>query len=269
LTTNLNNMDSDGTCGFTYTVPASGQGLLPLANNGGATLTHALDPSSPAIDAVTGDCPVFEDQRDVTRPQMSICDIGAYEYDGAIPPVGGEIPFPSPTPVPPADQQKDEPEETFTPTPLPDRCNQFDSQNAKLTMLDIPYGSTELVVIVEYPHPIWGLEEAIPWDDRPWEYTATLGNAVAEKCTYRDYPGQLYCTFNLTKDYFNFAFPLSVMVNFCVDPIFYHKAVSVMAPEPPPTDTPTPIACNANLSKIECGNAGGTYDMQNNLCVCP
>jgi len=59
--------------------------LGPLANNGGATETHALLSGSPAID--TGDCtdingnPVTTDQRGVSRPQGSGCDIGAYEVE--------------------------------------------------------------------------------------------------------------------------------------------------------------------------------------------
>ncbi len=53
--------------------------LGPLANNGGPTPTLALLFGSPAIDA--GDdahCPAV-DQRGVTRPALSHCDIGAYE----------------------------------------------------------------------------------------------------------------------------------------------------------------------------------------------
>lgn len=54
--------------------------LSPLADNGGPTLTHALVPGSPAIDASPhdGDCPA-EDQRGVARPQGALCDIGAFE----------------------------------------------------------------------------------------------------------------------------------------------------------------------------------------------
>jgi hypothetical protein len=62
--------------------------LGPLANtagsavgNGGATLTMAPLPGSPAINAGTnthGVCPAF-DQRGVMRPQGGICDIGAVE----------------------------------------------------------------------------------------------------------------------------------------------------------------------------------------------
>ncbi|HWR64898.1 MAG TPA: choice-of-anchor Q domain-containing protein [Bellilinea sp.] len=53
--------------------------LAPLANNGGTTLTHALLPLSPAVDA--GDnsgCPAA-DQRGLPRPVGASCDIGAVE----------------------------------------------------------------------------------------------------------------------------------------------------------------------------------------------
>jgi CSLREA domain-containing protein len=57
--------------------------LAPLADNGGATWTHALKAHSPALDmahcmAIDGS-PVLEDQRGVARPQGSTCDIGAFE----------------------------------------------------------------------------------------------------------------------------------------------------------------------------------------------
>lgn len=57
--------------------------LGPLKNNGGPTLTHALDKKSPAIDA--GACTdsagitVTVDQRDKPRRQGGGCDIGAFE----------------------------------------------------------------------------------------------------------------------------------------------------------------------------------------------
>jgi uncharacterized repeat protein (TIGR01451 family)/CSLREA domain-containing protein len=68
---------------------AAGGGAMvlgPLQGNGSATLTHALLPGSPAINAGNpespgsgGDaCPGF-DQRGVARPQGAACDIGAYE----------------------------------------------------------------------------------------------------------------------------------------------------------------------------------------------
>jgi hypothetical protein len=55
-----------------------------LRKNGGPTLTLAIFPDSPAIDAVPLDaCDLSlapTDQRGVKRPQGSGCDIGAYEY---------------------------------------------------------------------------------------------------------------------------------------------------------------------------------------------
>ncbi len=51
--------------------------LGPLQDNGGNTLTHALLPDSPAIDA--GDSSLSFDQRGVSRPQGSTADIGAFE----------------------------------------------------------------------------------------------------------------------------------------------------------------------------------------------
>ena len=60
--------------------------LGPLQDNGGPTFTHALLAGSPAVDSIpVADCndidgvPVATDQRGVSRPQGSACDIGAYE----------------------------------------------------------------------------------------------------------------------------------------------------------------------------------------------
>jgi CSLREA domain-containing protein len=63
--------------------------LRPLADYGGPTLTHALFPGSPAINAgdATG-CPAT-DQRGIPRPFGPACDIGAVEYAGE----GAGLPF--------------------------------------------------------------------------------------------------------------------------------------------------------------------------------
>lgn len=76
------NLDSDGTCGLT-TSPTDLSNidpkLDPLRENGRSTLTHALGPTSPAIDAGTTLPNIKVDQRSVTRPQGNGADIGAYE----------------------------------------------------------------------------------------------------------------------------------------------------------------------------------------------
>lgn len=58
--------------------------LYPLADNSGATWTHALRRGSPAIDVGVGSC-TSTDQRAVSRPHdgdgdgTAVCDLGAYE----------------------------------------------------------------------------------------------------------------------------------------------------------------------------------------------
>jgi len=81
------NLSSDFTCEITQTGDIQGFNphIVALADNGGAVQTHALAPTSPAIDA--GDdafCPA-EDARGAARPYdgdgdgTPVCDIGAFE----------------------------------------------------------------------------------------------------------------------------------------------------------------------------------------------
>ncbi|MCA9896313.1 MAG: hypothetical protein KC615_25195, partial [Anaerolineae bacterium] len=79
------NLISDDTCPLsesTHLVNTDPE-LLPLADNGGLTLTRAVAPTSPAIDAIP-DCQADSDQRG-RFPQSPGCTIGAYEYnDGGV-----------------------------------------------------------------------------------------------------------------------------------------------------------------------------------------
>ncbi|NUM47759.1 MAG: CSLREA domain-containing protein, partial [Anaerolineales bacterium] len=99
--------------------------LGPLQNNGGATLTHALLASSPAIDAgEPGNCtddagdPLTIDQRGFVRPVDGDgngnirCDMGAFEYASP-----GQ-PTPTPTPTKTATSTAT-PTATATKTPTP------------------------------------------------------------------------------------------------------------------------------------------------------
>ena len=77
------NVASDASC---FLVEAGDQEntdplIGPLSDNGGATLTQALMPGSPAIDSAgAAVCPAI-DQRGVDRPQGGGCDVGAYESE--------------------------------------------------------------------------------------------------------------------------------------------------------------------------------------------
>lgn len=87
--------------------------LGPLQNNGGATLTHALQSGSPAIDGGNpGGCldasgaALTTDQRGYARPidgdgdTSPVCDIGAYEYDSPGTPTPTSTPTYTPTSTP-------------------------------------------------------------------------------------------------------------------------------------------------------------------------
>ncbi len=54
--------------------------LAPLDDNGGPTLTMALLPGSPAIDAADPAAAPATDQRGIARPVGPAPDIGAFEY---------------------------------------------------------------------------------------------------------------------------------------------------------------------------------------------
>ncbi len=77
------NIDAGTTCGLGTTngnLENTSPTLDPLALNApGSTATHALQASSPAIDAATGCAGLTVDQRGEPRPQGLACDIGAYE----------------------------------------------------------------------------------------------------------------------------------------------------------------------------------------------
>jgi hypothetical protein len=102
------NLDSDGTCHYAGSGDLTGISAMLdiLADNGGPTETHALLPGSPAIGAADDAACPAADQRGVSRPQGTHCDIGAFE---------SELAEPEAEPVP-TDTPASEPEEiTFDP----------------------------------------------------------------------------------------------------------------------------------------------------------
>lgn len=83
------NLSSDSSCAFTNTgsLNSSDPNLLPLASNGGPTLTMAPLPRSPAIDAGDSAAAPATDQRGFARPFGPAADIGAFEYGSIISPL--------------------------------------------------------------------------------------------------------------------------------------------------------------------------------------
>ncbi len=77
-----NNLSDDGTCSAGFTIADAR--LVALNDNGGSTLTHALQVASPAADALAS-CIETVDQIGTPRPQNSSCDIGAFERPNAAP----------------------------------------------------------------------------------------------------------------------------------------------------------------------------------------
>lgn len=85
------NFSDDDSCGFaaaTDNVKTPNDPVLgPLANNGGPTETLLPLTGSPLLDAIPpASCGSNVDQRGVTRPQGSGCDIGAVEVEVVAPP---------------------------------------------------------------------------------------------------------------------------------------------------------------------------------------
>ncbi len=74
------NLDGDNTCGLSQSGDVRGADprLGSLRDNGGLTRTHALRPTSPAVDGGDRDACPLADQRGVERPARA-CDIGAFE----------------------------------------------------------------------------------------------------------------------------------------------------------------------------------------------
>jgi len=88
MTTAGHNLESADTCSFNgagdkkNTDPKLG----PLAANGGPTSTSAIGADSPAFNAAFECPPPATDQRGITRPQGTACDIGAFELELPPPP---------------------------------------------------------------------------------------------------------------------------------------------------------------------------------------
>ncbi|MEO3924804.1 right-handed parallel beta-helix repeat-containing protein [Micromonosporaceae bacterium B7E4] len=81
------NLDSADSCYFRGSRDRSNAGdpkIDAIADNGGPSMTHAIQDDSFALDGGVAPCAPL-DQRGVTRPKNTACDIGAYEHEGPFP----------------------------------------------------------------------------------------------------------------------------------------------------------------------------------------
>lgn len=85
------NICSDGSGGFTspHSLSSTDPLLLPLADNGGPTMTMRLQGTSPALDKGGHNGAPGIDQRGIDRPQGSGFDIGAFEQESSFVYKGG------------------------------------------------------------------------------------------------------------------------------------------------------------------------------------
>jgi hypothetical protein len=134
---NKNIQFPDDSCG--KSIPVADPQLGTLADNGGFVLTHALKPSSPAVNKADNTVcqadPINKvDERGVARLVSGACDVGAFEYDPKNPGKGfeGDCQCSNPTPAPKPTTALRRPTVTVTksacqPTQpgLPCNCNGF------------------------------------------------------------------------------------------------------------------------------------------------
>ena len=120
--------------------------------------------------------------------------------------------------------------------PAISRCDLFTGLDLPVYLLDVYEHSPSLVIYVEFPAGVVGLEDGTD-DGAPWEYSATLGDLDSLWCAVfeeAEHAGRLYCMLPLPKAYHNAAKPLTVQVNNCDTSIVSVPRQSVVVLEAPP-----------------------------------
>jgi hypothetical protein len=142
------------------------------------------------------------------------------------------------------------------------RCDLFEGMQFAVTTFDPDPDRLTFRLSIQADY-IPGLEIPIPNDEDEWLYTAFLGNLEATKCAYEDYPGRLFCYFDIPEGFLNSSQELKAFVNGCTPAFFTHPMVSIQVPEEAPV-------CTRTLGEDACNAAGGTYTCGAACyCVCP
>ena len=235
------NFSSDDSCqGFLIIEDAL---LGPLADNGGAAPTMALDPDSPAVDAATGDC-LETDQRGVFRPEGDGCDLGSYEFGLQ---VAGDLP-----------------------ALIPEIAEPVPERQELRAELYFPEGDDD----PSQPSHTGRIEEAVPCFNGPGPMYAVVSSLQ---------PGALVEIVGISEngDYIVILNPCYPGVPCWAEEgsieIFDQLDPSRVIPDPalPEEDEEESSgngapACQPNMGASECQAAGGTYDMNSfPPCTCP
>ncbi len=208
--------------------------LGALANNGGYTQTMSIGAGSSALDVggVNSTC-AGEDQRGISRPQGTGCDMGSFEFEAPA------VPTNTPT-ITPTFTATNTPEPTFTPTFTP-TATFISTFTATFTPTDTPVPPTSTFTPTNTPEPT-----LTPTFTPSATFTAT--NTPEPTFTPTDTPVPATATFTVTstpEPTFTATFT-STPTDTPVPPTVTFTATST--PEPTftstftstPTDTPIP-----------------------------
>ncbi|NQS91407.1 MAG: hypothetical protein HQ574_03275 [Chloroflexi bacterium] len=218
--------------------------IMPLQDNGGGTMTHALLPISPLIDVLPDCAGLTDDQRGVARPTGVKCDPGSYEFDPENPPE--DWPW----------------EEIIYTDDSSDNCDPFEGEEISLVLLNLPPDTGNLPVYLKVAEGIFPGFEVEP----PLSYNAKLGEIQAYKVSQQGFPERLYFMFNIPEGVEGTAQLFELRLNDCPEPVYLQP--NVLIPVPKSIDP----KCTADLKEADCKAAGGHMSpgvTTAPTCVCP
>jgi len=228
--------------------------IMPLQDNGGGTMTHALLSISPLIDVLPDCASLIDDQRGVVRPTDVNCDPGSYEFDSDNPPE--EWPW----------------EEIIYTDDSSDNCDPFANTEISLVMLNVAPGSTDLTLYLKVTGGVQAALPAIQAEDIKDLITAFLGTTEANLCNMQGFDDRIYCMFTLPPNTLGTLQDLKFITPDCEDPVYLLPQVSIPVPKSGDAPDDPGLTCTADLRNPDCEAAGGHMSPGTTTapkCVCP
>ena len=141
-------------------------------------------------------------------------------------------------------------EEVLPPPVPPDRCAYFENKEVKFVFHTLVEGD-EFMVMYIYMEGGWpGKELVMTGDPGPYEFHATFGGLESIHCNFLEYENRLYCTFPLSKPYYNTAQHFKLYILGCPIPIVEHTYLSILVetlpPGAPPAMPTMPPSCECH-----------------------